>query len=117
VVLDEAVETQSAYCRNTAIVSTVITDVRGASVRITDFCPRFPGYGRITRPPQMVRIIEPVSGLPRITIRVRPTTNYGDPITHHTLGSNHISYWGKDTVVRLTTDAPLSYIEREAPFV
>ena len=31
-------------------------------------------------------------------------------------GSNHIRYTGGETI-RLTTDAPLAYIEREAPFV
>ena len=39
------------------------------------------------------------------------------PITQRSSGSNHIRYWAGDTIIRLTTDAPLSYIEREAPFV
>lgn len=116
VVLDGVVDTNSGYLRNTAIVSTVLTDRNGASVRITDFAPRFKNFGRITKPPQLVRIIEPVSGLPRITIRVRPAQNYGEPVTQRTLGSNHISYWGRSNVIRLTTDAPLSHIESEAPF-
>ena len=51
------------YVRNTAIVSTILTDDKGASVRITDFAPRFREYDRIFRPPQLMRIIEPVSGL------------------------------------------------------
>ena len=42
-------------------------------------------FGRMFRPPQLVRIIEPVAGLPRITIRVRPTHNYGMPITQRSL--------------------------------
>src|SRR5438477_87662 len=75
------------------------------------------GFPSPTRPPQLVRIIEPVSGLPRITIRFRPTYNYGEPVLHHSIGSNHIRYTGENQVIRLTTDAPLSYIEREAPFV
>ncbi len=116
VVLDNMTENKSEYVRNTAIVTTVLTNSHGA-VRITDFAPRFRNFGRITRPPQLIRIIEPISGLPRITIRFRPTQDYGEPMTHRTLGSNHISYWGKSGVIRLTTDAPLSYIEREAPFV
>ena len=32
-------------------------------------------------------------------------------------GSNHIRYTGGDDAIRLTTDAPLSYIDRESPFV
>ena len=41
-------------------------------VRITDFAPRFRNFDRMLRPPQLMRIIEPVAGLPRITIRLRP---------------------------------------------
>jgi GH15 family glucan-1,4-alpha-glucosidase len=117
VVLDDLVDIKSEYMRNTAIVTTVLTDRKGGAVRVTDFAPRFQHFGRIFRPPQLIRIIEPVSGLPRITIRVRPTHDYGGAISHQTLGSNHITYWGSGAVLRLTTDAPLSYVEREAPFV
>ncbi len=65
------------------------------------------------RPAQIVRRIEPIAGLPRITIRVRPTYDYGRPVTEKALGSNHIRYSGGEHVIRLTTDAPLSYIEHE----
>ena len=117
VVLDGMVPSQSEYLRNTAIVTTVLTDQQGGAVRITDFAPRFRNFGRMFRPPQLIRIIEPVSGLPRITIRMRPAHSYGEPMTQRSLGSNHIRYSGGDVVIRLTTDAPLSYIDREAPFV
>jgi hypothetical protein len=33
------------------------------------------------------------------------------------MGSNHVSFGSADAVIRLTTDAALSYIDREAPFV
>jgi GH15 family glucan-1,4-alpha-glucosidase len=117
VVLDGMADYRSEYLRNTAIVSTVLTDHNGASVRITDFAPRYRQFGRVFRPPQLIRRIEPLAGLPRITIRVRPTQNYGHPIVNHSVGSNHIRYHHDRNVIRLTTDAPLSFIEREGPFV
>ena len=117
VVLDNMVEFSSDYVRNSALVATVLTDRDGNAVRITDFAPRFREYDRIFRPPQLVRIIEPIAGLPRIAIRFRPTCNYGVPMTSRTIGSNHISFHGTDLVIRLTTDAPLSYVDREATFV
>ena len=117
VVLEDQVDFQSEYLRNTAVVSTLLTDQRGGIVRITDFAPRFRQYGRVFRPPQLFRMIEPIAGLPRITIRVRPTHNYGQPFRQHSVGSNHIRYINADTVIRLTSDAPLSLIEQEAPFV
>jgi GH15 family glucan-1,4-alpha-glucosidase len=117
VVLHGMAEHSSAYVHNTAIVSTILTDDQGASVKITDFAPRFREYDRIFRPPQLMRIIEPLTGLPRITIRMRPTSGYGVPMTEKSIGSNHVTFRSTDIVVRLTTDAALSYIDREAPFV
>jgi GH15 family glucan-1,4-alpha-glucosidase len=117
VVLDDMVEYASDYERNTAVVSTTLTNSQNASVRITDFAPRFQNLGRMFRPPQLIRIIEPVAGLPRISIRLRPTADYGKPIEDRSLGSNHITYRGKDLAVRLTTDGPLAYIAAESSFV
>ncbi|HLO20404.1 MAG TPA: trehalase-like domain-containing protein, partial [Sphingomicrobium sp.] len=57
VVLDNMVHYASEYERNTAVVSTILTDAQGASVKITDFAPRFRNYGRLFRPPQLMRII------------------------------------------------------------
>jgi GH15 family glucan-1,4-alpha-glucosidase len=117
VVLADRVSFASDYVRNTAIVKTVLTDRHGGSVSVTDFAPRFRMYDRIFRPPQLVRIIEPIAGRPRVTIRLRPTHDYGVPIDTRRQGSSHISYHAKDYWIRLTTDAPLSYIEEETSFV
>ncbi len=117
IVLDDLAEIKSDYARNTAIVETVLTDKKGGAVKITDFAPRFENLDRIYRPPQLVRMVEPVGGLPRITIRFRPAFDYGQPVTNISVGSSHIRYWGGTTQLRLTTDAPLSYIERESSFV
>jgi GH15 family glucan-1,4-alpha-glucosidase len=116
ITLAERVETESRYMRNTAIVETVLTDANGSKVRVSDFAPNFDHYERVYRPPQLIRRIEPIAGLPRITIRVRPTHHYGCPITSFVFGSNHIRYMGGGQVLRLTTDAPLSYIVNEISF-
>jgi GH15 family glucan-1,4-alpha-glucosidase len=117
VLLDDMADYGSDYERNTAVVSTTLSDSKGGAVKITDFAPRFRQFGRMFRPTQLVRIIEPVIGFPRITIRVRPTSGYGVPMADRSLGSNHITYRGKDVSIRLTTDGPLSYIAEEASFV
>ena len=115
VVLEGFSHSQSHYERNTATVVTLLTAKDGSTVRITDFAPRFRNFDRILRPPQLMRRIEPVSGMPRITIRMRPTQNYGKPMQRRVAGSNHITY-GEPALLRLTSDAPLSYIEDEAVF-
>jgi GH15 family glucan-1,4-alpha-glucosidase len=55
--------------------------------------------------------------MPRVTIRFRSAHRYGVPVTARSSGSNHIRYWRDEVPVRLTTDAPLSYVENEASFV
>jgi hypothetical protein len=57
----------------------------------------------------LARIIEPVAGMPRITIRFRPANRYGIQMPFKSIGSNHITFQGTDVAIRLTTDAPLSY--------
>ncbi len=116
VVLADLAIAKAAYVRNTAIVETELEDRHGGRVRVTDFAPRFSRFERIFRPPQLVRRITPLAGLPRVTIRVRPTHLYGQPVTDLSLGSNHIRYQASGTVLRLTTDAPLSYIAQETTF-
>ena len=116
VVLHDQVSSHSSYDRNTAVLETLLVDKNGGAVRITDFMPRFGRYERVFRPPQLVRRIEPVAGLPRIAIRVRPTFGYGGKPSQVVVGSNHIRYLGGADVLRLTTDAPLSYISDETKF-
>jgi GH15 family glucan-1,4-alpha-glucosidase len=116
IVLADMAESSSAYVRNTAIVVTELEDAHGGRIRITDFAPRFHLFERIFRSPQIIRRIEPLAGLPRIQIRVRPTHGYGRPTTAHSIGSNHIRYRGGGEVLRLSTDAPLSYIAQDTVF-
>ena len=116
VVLEDLVHAKAAYVRNTAIVETELEDRHGGRVRLTDFAPRFQRYERTFRPSQLVRRITPLAGLPKIAIRVRPTHDYGRPTNEFSLGSNHIRFQGTGPVLRLTTDAPLSYIAEERTF-
>jgi GH15 family glucan-1,4-alpha-glucosidase len=116
VVLDDLAKSHASYVRNTPIVVTELEDKHGGRIRITDFAPRFSMFERIFRSPQIVRRIEPLAGLPRIQIRVRPTHAYGRATNGHSIGSNHIRYRGGDEVLRLSTDAPLSYISEETTF-
>jgi GH15 family glucan-1,4-alpha-glucosidase len=116
VVIDDFYQSTAAYERNTAIVETTLRDAHGAEVRITDFMPRFNRFERMFCPPQIIRRIEPTAGIPRIKIRLRPTFGYGKPYSDRVVGSNHIRYIGMDSVVRVTTDAPVSYIVDETTF-
>ena len=116
VVLDGQASADSAYVRNTAIIQTILEDAGGNAVKITDFAPRFMRYERAFHPAQILRRIEPIRGVPRVTIRLRPTFDYGKPSDCQAIGSNHMRFEGGANVLRLTSDAPLSYIAHETPF-
>jgi GH15 family glucan-1,4-alpha-glucosidase len=115
--LEDFAQTQQAYERNTAVLTTTLANTKDGSVRITDFAPRFRQYGRLFRPAMLIRHIEPVAGSCRIRIRVRPRFDYNQTVPHTTRGSNHIRFVSNDAVVRLTTDGPVSYIAEETWFV
>ncbi len=75
--LADMVTIEQAYVRNTAVLRTVMTDERGASVEILDFAPRHLKHSRIYRPIAFARVVRPLSGAPRITVRLRPSADWG----------------------------------------
>lgn len=108
---------EQQYLHNTAILVTTLYDQSGAAVEITDFAPRYRQYDRSYRPVMIIRNVRPVIGNPTIRIRLRPTYGYGLGWPDRTHGSNHIRYVGPDLTIRLTTDAPVSFILDEVPFI
>lgn len=114
--LDDCVSTEQHYLRNTPILVTRHTDSGGNSIEVIDFCPRYRNVGRMYRPVAFARIVRPCDGSPRIRIRLRPARNWGANHADTTRGSNHIRYLLADGVLRLSTDAPIGWIEDERLF-
>ena len=106
--IDQVSATQS-YERNTPILITTLTDSRGGSIEITDFCPRFRRHHRPYRPTAFIRTVRPLNGSPRIRVRLFPATDWGAHDAEITTGSNHIRYRVPGTM-RLTTTAPVSHV-------
>ena len=117
IVVHDRAATRQRYLPNGAVLETVIDDSHQGSLRMLDFAPRFQRFGRVFRPPMLVRRIEPVAGRPRIALRLRPNFDYGARPPQITSGSNHVRYVGTKEVLRLTSDAPISYILHETEFV
>ncbi|MCP5365941.1 MAG: glycoside hydrolase family 15 protein [Hyphomicrobiales bacterium] len=115
--LQDFARSEQHYLGNTAILITTLFDSDGNALEIADFAPRFRSRGRVFRPMQIVRQVRPVIGHPRITIRLRPTFDYGATRPQVTRGSNHIRFVGNELALRCTTDAPISFIASEVPFV
>lgn len=108
---------EQEYLPNTAILVTRLFDSHGAGVEITDFAPRFGNFGRNYRPMQLIRRVVPLAGKPRIRVVLKPLAQYGASRPETTRGSNHIRYVLPDLTLRLTADAPISYIAQETPFI
>ena len=115
--LEGQVRSEQAYRENTAILVTRLYDASGGAVELVDFAPRFETRGRTFRPLQLVRRLRPLSGAPRVRVRLRPRFGYGGTAPQLSHGSNHVRYISPDRVLRLTTNAPLAYVLAETPFL
>lgn len=109
--------TEQAYLPHTAVLVTRLYDGNGGALEITDFAPRFRQFGRLFCPSQLVRMMRPLSGSPRIRVLVRPACDYGRERRQITWGSNHVRYLATDYTVRLTTDCSITAVLEGAPFV
>ena len=117
VLLEDLVSTEQHYLTNTPILETVLRDRHGGAIKIVDFAPRFLMFDRHFRPTTIVRYVEPLEGNPRVTIRLRPASDYRAETPTITFGSNHIRYVGSQITLRLTTDASISHVLAERNFI
>ncbi len=102
------------YLPNTNILETRF-ETSGGSFRTLDFAPRFLQHDRTFRPTQLHRIVEPLSGTPRIRILCNPVLGWSKERPQRVYGSHHVSFEGFASHLRLTTDLPVSYLEGQ-PF-
>ncbi len=97
------------YLENTNVLETTFSGKSG-SFRVIDFMPRFIQFDRSFRPTKIVRIVEPLDGTPRVRITCRPKLGWSKATPKVDQGSNHLSFHGFGSELRLTTDVPLAYI-------
>jgi GH15 family glucan-1,4-alpha-glucosidase len=116
VVLEDFAGAEQRYVPNTPILETILHDAHGGSLKIVDYAPRFEHFQRSFHPVMFVRHIEPLSGSPRIRIRLKPAGDYGRAEPEVTFGSNHARYVLPTMTLRVTTDVSLTYLLEERPF-
>lgn len=114
--LEDCVAVEQDYLRNTPVLRTVMTAGDGAAIEILDFAPRHPKHSRTYRPLAFGRVLRPLSGAPRVRVRVRPAADWGARRAERTSGSNHIRYLCTDVTFRLTTDCPVTHVLNERLF-
>jgi GH15 family glucan-1,4-alpha-glucosidase len=108
--LEHFEHSEQRYDEGTAILRTRLFDSSGMGIEIVDFAPRFLERDRMFRPAQLVRRICPLRGHPRVRFIVRPRSDWGAAEPTRTRGSNHLRFVGASGTLRLTTNAPLTYV-------
>ena len=97
------------YLFNTNVLETTFRTAEG-SFRVVDFAPRFFMSDRSFRPTMIVRMIEPLEGMPRVRVRCDPRLGWSKKEPARIEGSHHVNYEGFANPLRLTTDVPLAYL-------
>ncbi|AMV05684.1 glycoside hydrolase family 15 protein [Xanthomonas citri] len=115
--LEDFASSEQHYLPNTAVLRTVLRDRHGGELEVIDFAPRWRNNGRFYRPVSIIRQIRPLSGNPRIIVRVRPLADWGGRTPDTTWGSNHIRWVLPEFTLRLTTDVPVRFVRDGLPFV
>jgi GH15 family glucan-1,4-alpha-glucosidase len=114
--LEHMTRVEQAYDPGTAIVRTTLFDDSGQSVEVIDFAPRFTHHGRMFRPAQLVRRARALTGHPRIRITLQPAGGWGGQEQAVTRGTNHLRFLLPAQTLRLTTNAPLTYVADQTWF-
>jgi len=104
------------YVENTNILRTEFRG-NGDAFEVIDFAPRFHRFDRWFRPAMLVRIVRPLAGEPRIRVQCDPVYDYGRLRPQCWIASNHLQFGGLPAPLRLTTNAPLTYVREATPFL
>jgi glucoamylase len=113
---DERHNSRQYYIPNTNVLCTEFTCGDGKFV-VKDCAPRMRIHDRQFRPLMLVRKIELLEGEPSISVCCQPRGDYGKLVPETVIASNHIRYLNMDQQVRLTTDVPLTYVQKEKTFI
>jgi GH15 family glucan-1,4-alpha-glucosidase len=110
--IENHVRSEQAYDEGTAILRTRLFAASGDAVEVCDFAPRFFSRGRAFRPAMLVRRVRPLRGHPRIRIALQPRFDAGRVEPEVARGSHHLRFHGPQSTLRLTTDAPITYVQQ-----
>lgn len=108
--------TRQHYMRNTNVLVTVFSSSGGDQFEVVDFMPRFLRRDHYHKPPQIIRIVRPIRGIPLIRVRCRPRLEYGKEDPRIADMASHIVYESHGTRLHLSSDVPLNYILNEVAF-
>ncbi len=105
------------YLRNTNVLRTTFRHpANGDAFELLDFMPRFDQSHGFHRPAEIMRILRPLQGTPRVVVRLRPRPGYGREQPRPTPVSSGVVYTGTHTEFHLRCDVPVTHVLGETPF-
>lgn len=108
-------EYRQSYIANTNVLVTEV-ELGASSFRIIDFMPRFMQFGRVYRPNEMFRIVEPVRRTPTIRVSCCPVNGWEKTSPRPMRGNSHLRWELGNDVLRVTTNMPLTYFAEHTAF-
>ncbi len=109
-------EGRASYLRGTNVLRTELT--QGESrFEVIDFAPRVPRGLSVQTPLELVRIIQPITGSPRLVVEYDPRPDYGRAPVHQSEGAVALELRAGGIELSLFSDLPVSFISNRQPFV
>ncbi len=113
---DAAIAGALRYSPNTNVLENRF-EHGGAAWEIVDFAPRIPAGLDVRAPYELVRLIRPLQGEPRLCIRFDPRPDYGRDAVRLIPSEQGIDVESPSLRLRLATNVPAPFILSGQPFV
>ena len=104
------------YLRNTNVLSTRF-EADGCAWEVIDYAPRVPEGLSVRVPLEIVRIVRPIAGNPRLRVDFDPRPDYARAHPQLRETSHGVEVLGGDSPLHLTTNLPCPYILAKREFV
>ena len=105
----------SSYVTNTNVLRTVVSSTSG-TFEVLDFAPRYRAAREIRAPIELVRLLRPLEGSPRVTVDFDPRPDFSlAPVSLHDEGGA-ITVRGGTGPFHLATNVPVSFVLGKTPF-
>jgi GH15 family glucan-1,4-alpha-glucosidase len=105
-----------AYERNTNVLRTTFSH-GDAAWEVVDFAPRLPAGLDVSAPYELVRLVRPLRGQPRLCIDFDPRPDYGRCRPSLQPNDTGIEVQGGPLRLQLATNAPVPFVLAGQPFV
>ena len=111
----QPVDGQMRYVRNTNVLYThVVTE--DAEWELFDFMPRIPTGLRARTPLQMVRLVRPLKGTPRLSVEFDPRPDYARETAQLLPGEHGLAFGCRQGAFQLFSNIPSPYLSNGAQF-